>query len=336
MKKSSSKRTPLFIVGLNGSGTTMLADCLSRHPECFVFRGETKVIPYFYENKDKYGDLSIPANANRLLADMARSFAFWRKDNNAYKQMAVNSQKQDFASLVEYLYDYYSKGKNYRYWVDKTPMYAIHIDLLAKAFPTAKFIHLYRDGRECAQSLQRRWLQSPVRTIYKWKKLIAKANDEGAILGSERYMAVCYETLTKNPETVMREITNFLGIEYSEVILTSKMPFFRDVYGRKNKPASGQIVENSDKWKTYFTKKQIVELESIAGVCLKQMGYETLYYTGDKDITHVLYTWLEFIDKIRVAYCSTKRRGLKYVKGYFKKARASRTQFKSFKKFLGF
>ncbi|MEN8217040.1 MAG: sulfotransferase [Pseudomonadota bacterium] len=339
MKKSSDKRTPLFIVGMNGSGTTMLADCLSRHPECFVFLRETRVIPFFYENKDKYGDLKNPANANRLLADMARSFAFWREDSNAYRHLTVNSQKHDFSSLVEYLYCYYSRGKNYRYWIDKTPMYAMHIDLLANAFPTAKFIHIYRDGRDCAQSLHRRWLQSPVRTIYKWKKLIAKAGSDGATLESGRYMTVCYEALTKNPETIMHEIIDFLGIEYSNVLLKSAMPYVGSGGRRRNKTPSGQIFDNSSKWRTYFTEKQIFELESIAGFWFEKMGYEILSDADDKDISEVLYTWLEVLDKIRNIYCKVKyhRIGNFFNREHFlKKAGSSRIQSKGLKKFMGF
>jgi hypothetical protein len=341
MKKSSDKRTPLFIVGMNGSGTTMLADCLSRHPECFAFQGETKVLPFFYENQEKYGDLKIPANANRLLVDMARSFVFWREDSNAYKQVTVDESKEyDFSSLVEHLYHHYSKGKNYRYWIDRTPMYAMRIDLLAKAFPTAKFIHLYRDGRDCARSLHRRWSRSPVRTIYRWKKLVAKAGSDGATLDSGRYMAVCYETLTKNPETIMHEITNFLGIEYSEVLLKSAMPYISDGRRSRDNAPSGRILDNSGKWRTYFTEKQIFKLESIAGFWLKKMGYETLYDVGDRDISEVLHIWLEFYDRMCLIYHRVKR--VKYhkignlFKRILKKGQSARIQSKGLKKFLGF
>ena len=48
----------IFIVGMNGSGTTMLLDCLANHSMLFGFPGETKVLPSFLERESQYGDLA--------------------------------------------------------------------------------------------------------------------------------------------------------------------------------------------------------------------------------------------------------------------------------------
>lgn len=37
---------PIFVVGMNGSGTTMLAESLGRHPEIYSMPQESKVLPY--------------------------------------------------------------------------------------------------------------------------------------------------------------------------------------------------------------------------------------------------------------------------------------------------
>ena len=37
---------PVFIVGMNGSGTTMLADSLGKHPDLYMFPNEAKVLPF--------------------------------------------------------------------------------------------------------------------------------------------------------------------------------------------------------------------------------------------------------------------------------------------------
>jgi hypothetical protein len=46
MRASESLGGPIFVLGMNGSGTTMLLDLLSKHSEIYGFRGETKVLPY--------------------------------------------------------------------------------------------------------------------------------------------------------------------------------------------------------------------------------------------------------------------------------------------------
>ena len=54
---------PVFVVGMNGSGTTMLLDCLNNHPKLFGFRGETKIIPHYISSLNKYGEYSVESIA---------------------------------------------------------------------------------------------------------------------------------------------------------------------------------------------------------------------------------------------------------------------------------
>ena len=73
---TTTESDPVFIVGMNGSGTTMLLDHLGRHPNLYGFRLETYVLPGYLRDSDKYGDLAKDANFRRLWDDMRREFAF--------------------------------------------------------------------------------------------------------------------------------------------------------------------------------------------------------------------------------------------------------------------
>ncbi len=68
---------PVFIVGMNGSGTTMLGDCLDNSDELYVFPRETRLVPWVIRSLDKYGDLSDPANLAKLL-DTVSDFSVFR------------------------------------------------------------------------------------------------------------------------------------------------------------------------------------------------------------------------------------------------------------------
>ena len=37
MNAADANSAPVFVVGMNGSGTTMLLDCLGRHPDLYAF-----------------------------------------------------------------------------------------------------------------------------------------------------------------------------------------------------------------------------------------------------------------------------------------------------------
>lgn len=44
MQNTLKHSEPIFIVGMNGSGTTMLLDCLGRHPQLYGFPLHSRVI----------------------------------------------------------------------------------------------------------------------------------------------------------------------------------------------------------------------------------------------------------------------------------------------------
>ena len=56
------KCEPVFVVGMNGSGTTMMLDSLGRHPELYGFPSETQMMPYIISQAPKFRDLEIDDN----------------------------------------------------------------------------------------------------------------------------------------------------------------------------------------------------------------------------------------------------------------------------------
>src|SRR5690606_15031419 len=88
------------------------------------------------------------------------------------------------------------------------------------AFPNAKFIHVIRDGRDCAASFHRRWQSNPRRTVTRWKHSVRQGREQGASLG-DRYLEVRYEDVTRDPDIALRGICSFLGIEFDDSILAA-------------------------------------------------------------------------------------------------------------------
>jgi hypothetical protein len=67
---------PIFIVGMNGSGTTMLADALNHHPQIYIHRIESRVIPYYCQQLGTFGDIPREDNFRKLVDDFANNYAF--------------------------------------------------------------------------------------------------------------------------------------------------------------------------------------------------------------------------------------------------------------------
>lgn len=100
-------------------------------------------------------------------------------------------------------------------FIEKTPQHILRLDFLLKHFPNAKFINLFRDGRDsyCSARHHQNIPQGKdiVRYAYYWKKCINARLKQGE---SENIFDVKYEDLTTNPEQIVREIMKRLGEEY--------------------------------------------------------------------------------------------------------------------------
>jgi hypothetical protein len=283
----------IFVVGVNGSGTTMLADALGKHPELYMLPRETRVLPYLAE---RYPDSALHSlSARRALADtLGHSRAFWFcNDKHPFViSDEILSKLSNFSGIVSAMYEHFAVLENKQRWGDKTPMYLQHLSLLARLFPDARFIHIYRDGRDSAQSFHRRWKQSPIRSIYRWKKVIAEGRKQGLQLGNNRYFEVSYEKLTADPENWMRRICAFSNLDFDTAVLNSSMRYMDD---STRQAAQGRIISNSGKWRTYFNTDQINELEQIAGKMLTELGY-TVDFQGDKDLSPARLQYLKWQD----------------------------------------
>lgn len=273
---------PVFVVGMNGSGTTMLLDCLGRHPALYAFPKETRLIPYLMARQDRYGDLSVDANFRRLWDDV-RKLAVFRQVNGGEPVPLPDNWKRyprDLSAILDAVFGHFAAREDKQRWCEKTPQHVQHLLELALQFPDARFVHVIRDGRDCAVSFHRRWNRQPELTVFRWKKVVMKGRDQGKRLGAARYLEVRYEDLTTEPEVSLRRICCFLGLPFNSVVLDSSQPYL------KSASADGGhgLKPNSGKWQSYFSDETLDYLERIAGQTLASFGYEARYPDSDVDV----------------------------------------------------
>lgn len=273
---------PLFVVGMNGSGTSMLAESLGRHPELYANPQETRVIPHLIKNLHRFGDLEIDENFLRLWDTINRIPAFSMMNNGRPPPIPANWQDfpRNLASILDAVFRYLAAKRGKQRWGEKTPQHIQHLNRLHGIFPAAKFVHIIRDGRDCAASFHRRWRRTPELTVYRWKQVVKAGREQGASLG-DQYLEIRYEDLTTNPEQWMRQVCQFLDLPFHENVLSSRRP-----QSGSNDP-DGKIEPNNEKWRQYFNKDQLISLESIAGRYLKELDYPVCYDAGDRNPSRV-------------------------------------------------
>ena len=273
---------PIFLVGAERSGTTLLRLMLDHHPQ-LAWCNE------FEYSVDLISDTGLPQldvyydwlETHRIF--QATNFKIDRDLN--YPQL-VNSfliQKQ------------IREGK---LLVGATVHR--HFDRLLQIWPNAKFIHIVRDGRDVARScIGMGWAGNVWTGIDRWieaENLWANLNQS---LSADRKIEVTYESLITEPKNVLEDLCNFLEISFEPQMLTYDKTTTYDL------PDAKFIYQ----WKRKLSNKEIQLVESRIGNMLVERNYE-LSNLPPIEVTPAMMQKLKFQDKLKRIQFRIKRLGL--------------------------
>lgn len=190
-----SPQRPIFIVGCQRSGTTLLRLILDSHPNISC-GPETRFLAGF-------ADLTAGSWPRLSLYGFPKDY--W------HDKVAVlfDSIQADYAA---------SRGKVR--WADKTPRYALCLDYLNELFPTCQVVHVVRDGRDVVASHRDRWgYLSALKAVEKWPRYIKVARSAGERLSAHRYLEVRYDSLVTETEKTLRQLLAFLDEPWDDALL---------------------------------------------------------------------------------------------------------------------
>jgi hypothetical protein len=168
---------------------------------------------------------------------------------------------------------------------EKTPDNVLHFAQLAVLFPQAKFLHVLRDGRDCAVSawfhnqrtnpeeLHKRhptfahFAESVART---WKGIVTTAN-RFASAHPGRCLTVRYDDLVLHPNEAMAAVFTFLGVTADDTIVTQCIDrgAFKTMSGGRLPGAEDRSSfmrqGQSGNWREHFTPEANRAFLAIAG-----------------------------------------------------------------------
>jgi hypothetical protein len=259
----------------------MLRALLDSHPELAVPPESYFVVPAL-EQRARYERPGGALELDALLADVAaeRSFPDWHLGPAALDQVRADAPATVPDALLA-LYRAYAGQQAKPRAGDKTPSHLLHVDLLASSFPTARFLHIVRDGRDVVPSIVGMSF-GPDRfaeAVLFWRRRVEQGRAEGARHGAARYREIRYDDLVADPESVLRaEVCPFLGLEYSDEMLRyheradeviGGLRATRHVQGVRRPPTPG--VRD---WRTALAPHDLQLFEALAGDLLDDLGYE--------------------------------------------------------------
>jgi hypothetical protein len=281
MPPSEGSEPPLFVLGCGRSGTTMLRLMLDAHPDLAV-PWESHFIVSVWKDRRRYRTPS-GYDAAHMVKDIAGSpmFGQWKVPDEILWRRINALERPSFADVMDAVFMSYADSKGKRRWGDKTPIYVRSIPMLAEQFPTARFVHVIRDGRDVALSyLSVPWGPSDIwLAARRWKQDVSAGRRHGASLPASRYLEVRYEDLIRDPRAELERICALADLPFVEEMLE----YHRDGSERLASPEAHRAYHASASkpptaglrdWRTQMSPRDVEAFESVAGGLLGELGYE--------------------------------------------------------------
>ncbi len=287
-----SDQTPIpFIVGVGRSGTTLLRLMLDAHPELSI-PPETHFVP-----KTLALDPEDHCLRNKFI-DIALNAHTWgdfKINEKKFCEQIGKISKFTVEKGLRLFYSTYAGMHNKKRWGDKSPPYQLHMAKIQQCIPESHFIHIIRDGRDVAVSARKLWFgagEDISDQANMWKNRIIATREQAKKI--PYYMEVKYEDLIHNPESVLRKISAFIRIPYSEEMLNYHQGAeqrLSELGHRYAEDGSVRVHQSQrlgihaltsrepdrnriGRWRSELSSEEIDAYEAVAGGLLEELGYE--------------------------------------------------------------
>jgi hypothetical protein len=223
----------IFLVGVPRSGTTLLQALLAAHPRVTSFT-ESHLFSRPFRRVPGLGLVLTSDPTHRLMEFLAENDASAAEvapwfgaptPAELRSRLGLASHTKDVATRLVGVLDALGRQRGSPVWLEKTPRHLLAIDLLETVcddgVPT-RFVHLFRDGLQTVASLYAASQDWP--ETYDLEACIDRWN--GDLERSLRYLDrpnhcfVCYETLTRDPEAVLRPLFTALELPWEASVLS--------------------------------------------------------------------------------------------------------------------
>ena len=260
------------VLGVSRSGTTLLKAMLDAHSQLAI-PSESYFLPQLW---DRHGERP---ERDAFVEDLTRLERVREWSVEPEDVRARLPDQPTFAEAIQSIYALYAESRNKPRFGDKTPIYMQHLDVLERAFPDARYVHIVRDGRDAASSLlamtrkPRFNLSRPRRVgdfAVAWRREVRAAQMFGR---THPYHEVRYEDLVEQPESRLHDVCAFLGLEYEPAMLEYHRREDPSLYADHPRLAEPPV-RDTRSWRRDMRPADVELFEAIAGDLLTELGYE--------------------------------------------------------------
>lgn len=298
----SGERQPVFLLGSHKSGSSLLRSLLDGHPDLAVLPKET----HLFQFTDHWVDYRRRRNLPRRLEGAAlvdRMLAQIRDDTRpgnpyadapgfAYRMDVLEARLRalDPADMPAFFRGYMraayeaSAGEppaDGAALVEKSVEHAEFAYVLARYFPGARFVHIVRNPYATVVATRRMLQKGGTRFPYLWPMACSLHNSYHHLftnrLAVPHYLCIRFEDLVGDIDATMRQVADFLGIDYLEG-LTRPTSLGEQWQGNStsNEAFGGISRKPLEAWKAQITDYEIALANMVGAWVLEEFGYPSL------------------------------------------------------------
>ena len=192
------EKSPIFIVGMPRSGTTLIEQILSAHPKVFGC-DEVEYIPKLLNKNFGENNLSL----------------FFDK--------IVNFDEKIFQDIgKEYISKMREISSNHEITTDKLPVNFLHIGFIKLILPNSKIIHCYRNSKDNCLSLFKNYFSAnKIKYAYDLNEIVSYYNlykdlmDYWLNLFPNFIFNLNYEKIVTSTESEIKKLLNFCSLDWN-------------------------------------------------------------------------------------------------------------------------
>jgi hypothetical protein len=277
--------SPIFIVGANRSGTTLLRLILNAHSRIAIPEELTYFDSYIagVPIADWKTPSLSPAAYEAFLTEFLDTKCAPLHDalNLPALQESLQAPPFDLRRPYQEVLEMWARAQGKPRWGEKTPSNAFYVDIIADMFPAAKFIHLVRDPRGGVNSMQKASF-FPDDVVFNSLSRMTHTRAARELfarhLSPDQHLTIRYEDLAESPEPTTRRICTFLG----EAFEPSMLRYYEDAdrfmkqdaatsfNAAATRPVTDAMIH---KWTDRLSTEEIAIIEHLSAEDMAQYGY---------------------------------------------------------------
>lgn len=312
----------VFVVGCPRSGTTLLQRMLDNHPDLAV-ANDSHFIPVPLRDLPVGTD---PVLTSELVESVRTYRRFYRLSLSDDQVDAAAAGASRYSEFVAGLYTAYAHNHGKDLAGEKTPDYVKHLPRLHLLFPSARAVHIIRDGRDVALSAMdwahdgkgpsklELWSTEPVAVCALWWRwMVTLGMREGTDLGPSIYREVRYEELVTEPEPVLRGLAQHLGLPDSPDMANFHVGKTKANPRLSAKSAWLPATPGLRTWRETLSRREQSLFELLAGDLLAELGYELAWHRVSQEVARAARQardWWESRDLSRFSSRADVARGM--------------------------